>query len=63
MKCGLDEHAVRWIESWVNSQVQRVVISGKNSSWRPIISSVLPQSIVGPILFDIFINDRNVKAE
>lgn len=63
MKCRLDEHAVRWIEGWVNSQVQRVVISGKNSGWRPIISSVHPQSIVGPILFDIFINDRNAKAE
>lgn len=63
MKCGLDEDAVRWIESWVNGQVQRVVVSGTNSIWRPTISGVPPRSIVGPIGFDIFINDRNVKAE
>lgn len=24
MKCGLDEHAVRWIKNWLNYQAQKV---------------------------------------
>lgn len=28
LMCGLDKQTVRWIERWLNSCVQRVVISG-----------------------------------
>jgi len=35
-KCGLDEWTVRWIENWLNGRTQRVVISGTESSWRPV---------------------------
>jgi len=39
-KCGLDEWSVRWIENWLNGRTQRVVISGAESSWRPVTSDV-----------------------
>jgi len=42
-KCGLDEWTVRHIETWVNGRAQRVVISGAESSSRPV-ASVVPQS-------------------
>ena len=39
-KSGLDEWTVRWIENWLNGRAQRVVISGTESSWRPVASGV-----------------------
>ena len=46
-----------WIKAWLSNRKHRVVLNGKQSDWCAVPCSVPQGSVLGPILFIIYIND------
>ena len=46
-----------WIEQWLTDRRQRVVVDGKVSNWKSVLSRIPQGSVLGPILFLIYINE------
>ena len=54
---GIDGTLLTWLKNFLNERKQRVVINGKASKWNDVLSGIPQGSILGPVLFILYIND------
>ena len=53
---GVEGELLLLLKNYLHNRQQRVVLNGQTSEWKKIYSRVPQGSVLGPILFSIYIN-------
>ena len=54
---GISGQILQWIKSFLSNRRQKVRVNNSESTLGPVISGVPHGSILGPVLFSLFVND------
>ena len=63
-ECGVRENILKWITSFLQNRTHQVVLEGQTSAPMNVLSEVPRGTVLGPLLFLIYINGllSNVKS-
>ena len=58
--CGIQRKVYDWLSIWLTQKTQHVILDHSSSNYVKVESGVSQGTVLGPIMFLLYINDINV---